>query len=154
MRKNDYIRLADLYKTEIDKLKEELLEAQMSIRELKNEIDHKDRHLRRREIEFDRAMLESKIKNDTLVSAITSKDTEIFIYNGGTYRVRELNLSRAGDKVDTLNLELVKYDAVVTSNGGLIGAMQEAIKNVSNSLKVAFYGDNNDIHNVVENVKK
>lgn len=141
MRKSEYKRLADVYKTEIDKLKEDLFEAEMRVKELKNELDYKDRHLRRREIEFDSTILEAKIKNEALVSAMTSKDTEIFIYNGDTYKVRELNLNKVGDKVDTLNLELIKYDTVVSYSGGLIGTMEKAIKNVADSLKVALYGN-------------
>lgn len=85
-------------------------------------------------------LLEAKTKNDALVNAITSEDTKLFIYNGETYKVTELNLTKAGVDVDTLNLELVKCDTIVRHTGGVVGAVENALKNVSESLKVAFFG--------------
>ena len=68
-------------------------------------------------------MSEAKLKNDALISAIKSKDTEIFIYNGDTYRIKELRFNQCADCLDSLDLELVKVDNIVSYNGGLIGSM-------------------------------
>lgn len=144
MRKSEYKRLADVYKTEIDKLKEDLFEAEMRLKELKNELDYKDRHFRRREIEFDSTMLDAKLKNDALIKAITSEDTSIFVYNGEIYKIEELHFIKSAESIDTLELELSKASPVVGYTGGLVGTLNKAIENVKNSLNIALYGDKKD----------
>ena len=86
-------------------------------------------------------LLDAKIKNDALIKAITSEDTKMFIYNGDTYEISELSFIETGGCVDTLNLELIKVNNIVSYNGGLVGAMQDAIKNATDSLKVALFGN-------------
>ena len=89
-------------------------------------------------------LLDAKLKNEALIKAITSEDTKMFIYNGETYKVTELSFTKTGDCVDTLNLELLKVNEVISYNGGLVGAMHDAIKNATDSLKVALFGDNKE----------
>ena len=141
MTKKEYMRLADVYKTEIDKLKEDLFEAEMKLKELKNDLDYKDRELRQRGIEFDNIMLDAKLKNDTLIKAITSEDTSIFVYNGEIYNIEKLHFTKSPESVDTLELELSKASPVIGYNGGLVGTINRVMENVKNSLNIALYGD-------------
>lgn len=141
MRKKDYMRLADVYKNEIDKLKENLFDAEMKLKELRNELDHRDRHFRKREVDFDMTMLNAKLKNDALIKAITSEDTSIFVYNGEIYNIKELRFIKSVESVDTLELELSKASPVVGYNSGLVGTLNKAINNVKNSLNAVLYGD-------------
>lgn len=108
------------------------------------EYRNKNNVLNRQIDRLDFELLQAKIKNDALVKAITSQDTKMFIYNGETYSVKELNLTKTGDSVDVLELELMKVDTVVSYNGGLVGAINKAMENVTNSLKIALFGDKKD----------
>lgn len=141
MSKKD-IKIAEL-EADIERLKESLIEEQM----LSSRLIKDNQHLRDRfsdyEKSYEKFMSEAKLKNDALISAIKSKNTELFICNDETYSIKELTFNKKVGSVDTLTLELVKVDTLVSYNGGLIGAMQEAIKNVGDNLKVAFFGENN-----------
>lgn len=105
------------------------------------EYRNKNYELNKQIDKLDWELLQAKIKNDALVKAMTSEDTKMFIYNGETYSVRELNLTKTGDSLDVLELELVKVNTVVGYKGGLVGALNKAMENVTNSLKIALYGD-------------
>ena len=144
MRKSEYKSLADVYKTEIDTLKRDLFEAEMKLKELKKELDHRDSKFRCSEIAFENDMLLAKLKNDALVKAITSEDTSIFVYKGEIYNIKQLHFTKSVDTVDTLELELCKASPVIEYTGGLVGTLNKAIENVKNSLSVALYGDKNN----------
>lgn len=100
--------------------------------------------LRQKEYEISKLeylLFEARMLNDSLTKAIMSKDTEIFVYKGDTYKVRTLRLSRKPNCLDTLNVELVKWDTVFSYDGGLVGTIKKAMDEVNKTFKGLMYGD-------------
>lgn len=59
-------------------------------------------------------LLQAKYKK--LLNDITSKDTEIIIYNGNAYRIKSIDFHKQPDELDSINIEAIN----VPQDKGLI----------------------------------
>ncbi len=82
-------------------------------------------------------LLQAKYKK--LLNDITSKDTEIIVYNGNAYRIKSIDYHKQGDELDTINLEAIN----VPQEKGLINNFTDTFKDVAKEFNKIMFGNEN-----------
>lgn len=83
-------------------------------------------------------LLQAKYKK--LLNDITSKDTEIIIYNGNAYRVRSIDFHKQADELDSIEIEAIN----VPREKGLINNLTDTFKDVAKEFNKMMFGNTND----------
>lgn len=105
---------------------------------MKNDVDkllNEKRHLERK-------LNEAELLNKVLIDSFGNDDTTLFNYNGDTYGIKEITFNKTIDKVDTLDVEMVKRNIKVEPHqGGLIDSLNGVAKSVGEALNKILYVD-------------
>ncbi len=76
-------------------------------------------------------------KYKKLLNDITSKETEIIVYNGNAYRIKSIDYHKQADELDTINVEAIN----VPQEKGLINNLTDTFKNVAKEFNKMMFGN-------------
>lgn len=83
-------------------------------------------------------LLQAKYKK--LLNDITSKETEIIVYNGKAYQIKSIDYHKQADELDTINVEAIN----VPQEKGLINNLTDTFKDVAKEFNKMMFGNTND----------
>lgn len=83
-------------------------------------------------------LLQAKYKK--LLDDITSKETEIIVYNGKAYRIKSIDYHKQADELDTIDIEAIN----VPQEKGLINNLTDTFKDVAKEFNKMMFGTTND----------
>ncbi len=83
-------------------------------------------------------LLQAKYKK--LLNDITSKETEIIVYNGNVYRIKSIDYHKEASELDTINIEATN----IPQEKGLINNLTDTFKDVAKEFNKMVFGTTND----------
>ena len=126
----------ELLKRENERLREEIKEKDKKILTLKMDICKYAQP--NTDLNLKYMLLQAKYKK--LLDDITSKETEIIVYNGNAYRIKSIDYHKQADELDTINIEAIN----VPQEKGLINNLTDTFKDVAKEFNKIMFGTTND----------
>lgn len=83
-------------------------------------------------------LLQAKYKK--LLNDITTKETNIIIYNGNAYGIKSITHTKNAEEIDYINLEAI----LVPKEKGLINNLTDTFKDVAKEFNKLMFGNTND----------